>query len=313
MRIPGRQTTRRKRWSSSWGGLEAYAALREVVGDPLPSAQTVRLNEIVERWRDPVDPALTRLTAQGGSRRDWLAALRSGTQSVRDGMTACHYHVARIEQIENEVIAFCERRDGLFPEGRDTSFRIPPLSAEYAALQFALRRTLDYTAVAVAAFFKTHGGSFRHLGRTVDGREPTDCSNAVKSRLDDADLSSVLGTEQGHSVRDQLAHQQAVELAWFGVQRFQGELMIRYMSEVEDVANDNFLTTPRRGRDLSEATRKSSLGWRKSYLASTPIWASCPSRGANPLAGFTRRATPLVFSWRGAQIVEHIEKQRISR
>ncbi|HSS05383.1 MAG TPA: hypothetical protein VLK89_09415 [Solirubrobacterales bacterium] len=236
--------------------IESHVALQEVIGDWLPLAQTERLNEIVEHWRDPIGPALGRLAPHGGAQRDWLAVLRGGSQSVRDGMTACHYHVSRIEQIENEVISFCERREDLFPEGRDTSFRIPSLSAEYAALQFALRRTLDYAAIAISAFFKTDGGSFRRLDRTVDGREPTECSDAIKCRLAEQDLSGVRGTEDGHSVRDQLAHHRAVELAWFGVQRVRGELKIRYASEVEDIVNDDFLTTPHRGRDLSQAVKE---------------------------------------------------------
>jgi hypothetical protein len=242
------------------GALETHAALEEVMDNPLPVAQTERLNEIVEHWRDPIDPKLDRLTLQGGSRRDWLGTLRAGSQSVRDGLTACHYHVSQIEQIENEVISFCERRGDLFPEGQDTNFRIPPLSAEYAALQFALRRTLDYTAIAVSAFFKTDGGSFRGLGQTVDGREPVECSDAIKGRLAESELSSILGTDEGHSIRDQLAHQRAVELAWFGVQRFRGELRIRYASEVEDITNDHFLTTPHRGRDLSQAVKEKLAG-----------------------------------------------------
>lgn len=231
--------------------IEMHAALQEVVGDWLPDTQTARLNEVVEHWRDPLDAALIRLTLEGGSRKDWLDVVREGTQSVRDGLTACHYHVSRIVQIENEILDFCEKRGELFREGVDTNFRIPSLSAEYAALQFALRRTLDYLAKTVGAFFKTDGGSFRRLGKTIEGRQPVENAEAILNRLASTDLSSILGTDEGHSVRDQLAHHQVVEAAWFGVQRVDGDLKVRYSSEVEDIEQDSFLTTPHRGRDLS--------------------------------------------------------------
>jgi hypothetical protein len=148
---------------------------------------------------------------------DWLKRLQEGSQSVRDGLTACHYHVGRIEQIEDEIIEFCEARGELFREGHDTSFRMPSMSAEYAALQFALR--------------------LHRLFRLLSLHSPTE----------------PLGNETDHSVRDQLAHHQAVEKAWFGVQRVQGELRIRYSSEVEDIVMDDdvssnaFLTIPTRG------------------------------------------------------------------
>ena len=229
-----------------------------MIGDWLPSTQAEQLNQVVEHWREPLDPKLARLTKKGGARRDWLDAVRNGTQSVRDGLTACHYHLSRIEQIENEIISFCDARGDVFREGHDVSFRAPALSAEYAALQFALRRTLDYMTSAVAGFFRTSGGSFRRLSGCVRGKAPVALSDAIIHRLDRAGLSSILGTAEGHSVRDQLAHHQVVELAWFGVQRIQGKLKIRYSSEVEEISTihdpgDAFLTTPYRGRDLSQA------------------------------------------------------------
>jgi len=239
--------------------LQTSAILEQVVKEWLPIETRQRLDAVVEHWREPLDESLIRLTPEGDSRKDWLDILREASQSVRDGLTACHYHVARIRVIENEIVGFCEERGEMFREGHDVSFRIPALSAEYAALQFALRRTLDYMAIAVGSFFKTEGRSFRRLDRVIHEKEPEEISRAVRERLHEAGLSSILGTPEGHSVRDQLAHHRAVENAWFGVQRVRGQLRIRYSSEVEDikmnedVESENFLTTPLKGRDLSEA------------------------------------------------------------
>ena len=84
--------------------LRAFLTIQAAFGDQLPTTQTGLLNESVEHWRDPIDPSLVRLTPAGGSRKDWLDVLRDGVQSIRDGLIACHYHLAAIESIESKVI-----------------------------------------------------------------------------------------------------------------------------------------------------------------------------------------------------------------
>jgi hypothetical protein len=85
------------------------------------------------------------------------------------------------------------------------------LNAEYQAFKFAVRRTLEYLAAAVATFFKTDGTRIRRLATTIDGREPTARARTVQARLAAANLEAIIGTDDERSVRDLLAHHRSID------------------------------------------------------------------------------------------------------
>lgn len=103
-----------------------------------------------------------------------------------------------------------------------------PLNAEYQAFKFAVRRTLEYLAGAVAMYFKADGTRIRKLAVTIKGREPADRARLVQSRLAASNLQVVIGEDDEKSVRDLLAHYRSVDAGAINITvNDQGEVLIR--------------------------------------------------------------------------------------
>jgi hypothetical protein len=86
------------------------------------------------------------------------------------------------------------------------------LDFEYQAFVSALRRTMDYFAVSVGAFFQHSAHRIKHLSTSIDRAEPIELRKRVQVRLIESlqNLSGLLSNATHKSVRDLLAHYQAV-------------------------------------------------------------------------------------------------------
>ena len=116
-----------------------------------------------------------------------------------------------------------------------------PLLAEYQALEFALRRTLEYLAGATSAYFKTDGQRFRTLASTISEKRPLAASRRVRKRLATASIEQLIGERAGtKSVRDRIAHHESVSPGVINIGRkLDGSLWVRLHGEAENL-NSSF-------------------------------------------------------------------------
>jgi hypothetical protein len=141
--------------------------------------------------------------------------LRDNWRQVFDGVTAAHYHRARVAAIEGQVEELVNANlDHFVPTdgtGRTTGFPCRPITSEYHAFLFAERRALDYLSVLLARFFDSNSSSIRRLHKAIAGKPPDELRRCLQLRLD-RDLPAFGIVKGSHdSARDRLAHREAVD------------------------------------------------------------------------------------------------------
>jgi hypothetical protein len=197
-------------------------AVLEVVDFALPEEVAARFNRIeVEIRAKP--PAVARLVRKEGDRRNWYLTFGNGVVwSVREGLGASHYHAANAADLEERVVqAAADELAKLEPPDWPSVKPIwtRKLNYEYQAYRFALRRTLDYLAVAVCAFFKQECNSINGVSKALKNAseelERRDCVVARVSRARD-DLEDIIGIGK-MSLRDEIAHWEAVDAGIFKI------------------------------------------------------------------------------------------------
>ena len=203
-----------------------HTRVTEIAGFDLPAEVKRKFLAIYSSLRArPRPPWLARLTVEEGARRDWYTPLvESILGDVQEGVACCHYHLSRVEEIENQLIALvgslpevCDILSNVGTAGGNTRV----LDFEYQAFVFALRRTLEYFANSVGSFFKKQMRSFKNLRGDLANAMPEDFRERVGKSLDRArgDLikSGLLSQGEEKSVRDRLAHRKTVGAGAFHV------------------------------------------------------------------------------------------------
>jgi hypothetical protein len=229
--------------------------LEPVTRFELPESVESRIREIgAQLHGEPTRRALLRLKPSRPGAVDWLERLSRGFESTHEGLAASHFHYQRVCEIEEQIRQVCESRAEAFRDfGSHGTFGFGsrPLSFEYAALTFALRRTLDYLAICIGSYFKTDSYSIRNAARAIDGRLPSTARKRVQRRLRPEGLISLIGDPSSNrrSVRDELAHYRANDSGVFNV---------RWDHEADDLqivlvgGGENLPIFPEEPRDLSE-------------------------------------------------------------
>lgn len=202
-----------------------FAGLRNIAGFELPPATKKRFLDLhAAITATPRPRILARLTVEGGSRRDWLTPFTEAVLGyVQEGLAASYYHLGNVELIEREMASLSLRA---LPH-----IQLPQRSAiaggntrkvdfEYQAFVFAVRRTMEYLAVSVGAFFKCEAHRIRALTASIATGKPEEIRERVCHRIDQCleNLADVLPPDdRERSVRDQLAHWKAVSAGVFNV------------------------------------------------------------------------------------------------
>jgi hypothetical protein len=183
-------------------------------------------------------PSLNHLQLVDG-KRDWLGVMNEMIfGSLREGLATTRYHLDRVELLEGQITAIAKAHENaLFGQGMTLGLHSRPLVAEYQAFELALRRSLEYLAGGIAAYFKTEGNRIRTLHKTVAGRAPKTASFAIIARLKASNIEELIGARSGpKSVRDRLAHHESVSPGVVNIGRgFDGALWIRLHGEAEDL------------------------------------------------------------------------------
>lgn len=206
---------------------EMFAEISAVAGFSPPRAMTDGFFALHKDLIETIPVGLAHLNPKNADAPDWLARLRHAVlTSVQEGLYASQYHLTRVESIEDAVVEIAKRHA--------PSLDMPPgsgagggnsraLNCEYQAFAFAIRRTLEYLAVATAAFFKTECHSIRRLGGAINSREPADIRSRVQSALAEhlPLLRDILPDDKhsDRSLRDRLAHWESVPAGSFNVSK----------------------------------------------------------------------------------------------
>lgn len=159
------------------------------------------------------DPQPTYITAwrESEKHQKWYRAHVDGIlTNVRGGLTAAHYHLDRLAELERQVEAILKDSDFASRMGSSVSGLggTIKLDIEYQAFVLSCRRSLDYLAGALAAYFKMPLSSFRTLPKALRRGKP----EAVLAAICEAharhahDLDFILATEGKKSTRDRIAH-----------------------------------------------------------------------------------------------------------
>jgi hypothetical protein len=145
------------------------AAVIGVVNFDLPESTHAKFEQIAEiARREP--PELARLRPEDEKSKNWYQAFFNGIGYLKDGLSASYFHLDNIEGLEAEVLRRCgEALSELDPpdEPVTMAMRTPRIDYESEAFRFALRRTLEYLAVTLAAFFKAEPSSIRKLRKAL--------------------------------------------------------------------------------------------------------------------------------------------------
>lgn len=199
---------------------EFLSGVAEVAGFRRPApVEALLRGPAMTLWQEPLAPSLARLSPAVGKDRNWLDRLRGMVLiNLAGGLSATHYHLARIQAMESRLIALATALPpdlGLPPgfglSGGDTR----ALSYEYQAFQFDLRRSLEYLAGTLGAFFKTDLHRIRTAVAAISGRTPEPESAAVVALLQQhlSGLQDLVPPDKTkrRSPRDRLAHWEHVE------------------------------------------------------------------------------------------------------
>jgi hypothetical protein len=157
----------------------------------------------------------------------------------REGLATTRYHLDRVELIEGQITEIATKHEAaLFGQSNvGIGLHSRPLIAEYHAFEIALRRSLEYLARAIAAYFKTDGNRIRNLVDTIRNRPPLTASRPATARLENAKIEELIGTRSGpKSVRDRVVHHESVSPGVVNVGRKpDGTLWVRLHGEAEDL------------------------------------------------------------------------------
>ena len=211
----------------SRGLLELFKELEAIAGYAPPVVMTKWFFALQQHLFGPMPIALAHLKPNSDSAPDWLARCRHGILGdVQEGLYSSLYHLTRVEQIESGMLAIAKKHAPnleMLPASGAGGGNSRALNAEYQAFAFAIRRTLDYLAVAAAAYFKTECHSIRKLSAAVNARAPQSTSIALRAFLS-AQLPNISDVIPGdkhkdRSIRDRLAHWQSVSAGSFSISR----------------------------------------------------------------------------------------------
>jgi len=212
-------------WALAQRGMEFLQRVGQVAGFHVEEAQ-LRAFRTAHCWivQRPRSPGLRRLKPNAPGKRDWLNLMSNGllthTQQAFRGVL---YRLAVLESIENEIHSLAESTGiaSQFAGGRTSigggdTLRI---DCEYQDLLMGIRRTLDYLARALGAYFKKECWSFRTIVDELNGWEPADVAARLHAKIvkPGRSFDDYLSSGDKKTVRDRIAHREFVSAGTLNV------------------------------------------------------------------------------------------------
>jgi hypothetical protein len=170
----------------------------------------------------------------------------SGLEACRVGYAACAFHLHRLSEIEGAIHAVLERFDftkTIPRNGVATLGGMRRFDFEYQAFVMAYRRSLDGFAWGLSTYFKQSQSSFRRFAEHLPKYHPTPVANAIDAVCTThiGQLKFVMDKERGKSVRDRMAHKEAVQAGVINI----GSFGHRIVGGGEDLGFENIHDAPR--------------------------------------------------------------------
>ena len=203
----------------------ADKAIREVAGYRVPSAEDQPFVDFI-RWINSRPAFIVEWRNDPELEAKSYLRFMNGIASSRDGYAAASYHAARLREIELAVRGILETYDFGKTFAKGTTATIGSLERcnfEYQAFVMAYRRSLDHFAWGLSTYFKQQQTSFRKFSEQLsDKYHPQSVAKALALVCDNnaASFKFVMDKERGVSVRDRLAHKEAVQAGTINVGSF---------------------------------------------------------------------------------------------
>ena len=203
-----------------------WESLSAVAGYELPTKSRGRFVEVHGALtQTPRLDSLARLEPRTEGRPDWLRRLTSKIlDNVQEGVGACHYHLETIRAVEGELHSRARSEVARLELSATSNFAAAGgntrrLNYEYQAFLLATRRTLEYFAGSVAAFFKANDPGLRSLSNSIATSQPPEERERVLRVLErNASLiEELLSQHPRITVRDRVAHWEPVQAGTFNL------------------------------------------------------------------------------------------------
>lgn len=247
-----------------------FLELERVAGYSPPKELVLPFSRLHKVLLENEPRCLVHLRQSEPGRVDWIKRLRSAIlNSLQEGLCATSYHLSKIEAMELDMLHIAETyvpKLGVSPTSSAMAGgNSRGLNFEYQAFAFALRRSLEYLGVAVAAYFKADCHSIRALLKSIEGAAPLERAQAIRVIYGHhtETLQDVIPKDKDvkRSLRDRLAHWEAVGAGCFNLSRTPFGYSIGIFGGGHDLKvtqQRNFIQNPESNNNLD--VRFESLG-----------------------------------------------------
>lgn len=196
------------------GVFEGIEAAQSVVGFDIPEPQQATFLRFHRFATEPQPDYITAWRSDPTVEKWYHRHVNGVLGDVRGGLAAAYYHQSRLAELEHNLVAALQATGiaDRLGNGMGMGFGATrKLDFEYQAFILACRRTLDYLAGALAAYFKTEASSFRKLPKSINAGKPSSVSAAIKDAHSRhvGDLDYIMA-EGRQSVRNRIAHYEFV-------------------------------------------------------------------------------------------------------
>jgi hypothetical protein len=189
------------------------AAIRSMADFDIPAEEQAPFLRFHAFVTDPQPAYVTAWRVDEKLEQKWYRAHVGGIGDVRSALAAAHYHRLQIALLEDAVGKLLEESDFAKRMGNATMGLggTRKLDFEYQAFVLACRRSLDYLAGVIAAFFKAEINNFRRLPKSLEKKRPASVVAAIGAAhaRHAEDLGFILD-EGRFSTRNRIAHYEFV-------------------------------------------------------------------------------------------------------
>ena len=205
--------------------VEAMEKIHAIAGFEVPEGRNAVFLRFHSFCRNPVPSYIAAWRANEKDEKTWYRRHVEGINACRSAIAAAHYHAARLNELESQVL-------DAVPPGMGEGLGsvaigiggTQKLDYEYQAFILSYRRSLEYLTVGICAYFKDQFNSFREFDKMMRNRSTRRPAPTVAKLLGAAHARHATGLafvlEEGpKSVRNRIAHHEWVPAGCLNINR----------------------------------------------------------------------------------------------
>lgn len=205
--------------------VEAMEKIHAIAGYEIPEGKNAVFLRFHSFCTNPVPSYIASWRANEKDEKTWYRRHVEGIDACRSAITAAHYHAARLNELESQVL-------NAIPPGLGEGLGnatigmgcTQKLDYEYQAFILSYRRSLEYLTVGLCAYFKDQFNSFREFGKMMRKRSMRQPAPTVAIQLEAAHARHATGLafvleEGSKSVRNRIAHHEWVPAGCLNINR----------------------------------------------------------------------------------------------